>query len=446
MAWNVSIPNRMSMYAPMNEQVQRQNTGFANLGSKIGSIAGGMIESSQAESADAQKKAKISGFIQAYNNPNSPEFQGLEGSQRALKLSRLLLPLDAEMSARWEQRAMELEDQGTTAKNRQEEMKIEGRKEIAIEKAKALGKKQDSEIDPTSMEGIKELANQYRSARALMASPNWANLDDAERKNAIREMNSIRETLRETEFGTSLMGDIESTGKEPTPMAEPFDLSAVKGQLNAMSKDVSPVDGLIDNEAEFDSIVEEIVGKSGLGESDPSIKALRVYAESLKSNIAKRFGKKEEKRIEAKTDQQREYQTNKEFLPSIKSVKNLQSNPTDQTNVQLGIAELMKILSGTGVSDKERANTILALTSPEFQAKYRTQGTAFFNSLVAKFINNDQAVINEVSQNADGNRVREQLANRIPKQAFDWYDKTQTRQQRQSTRKVVKDARTFFRK
>jgi len=103
---------------------QQMGSGFGKLSREI---VGGYREGQQQEQ-DAVKKQKIDALVMKYNNPNSPEFQGLDGKQRALKLSRLLYPLDETMASRYEQQARSVEEK-TSLFEQQEKLKRLGLKD-----------------------------------------------------------------------------------------------------------------------------------------------------------------------------------------------------------------------------------------------------------------------------------------------------------------------------
>ena len=71
-----------------------------------------------------------------YNNPASPEFQGLDSKQRSLKLSRLLAPLDQGMSTRYEEQARRVEEKDALF-SQQERLKKMGLKSDAKNKFNA---------------------------------------------------------------------------------------------------------------------------------------------------------------------------------------------------------------------------------------------------------------------------------------------------------------------
>lgn len=100
---------------------------FTGLGDKImGAIAEPGLKREQ-----ETNNAKVQEFLTAYNdkqNPSNPIFGGLEGSQRALKLARILLPIAPEMSARYEKAGMDMERQEVGSKEKKEALGLSAEK------------------------------------------------------------------------------------------------------------------------------------------------------------------------------------------------------------------------------------------------------------------------------------------------------------------------------
>ena len=69
-------------------------------------LAGGLSSLGTAINASVAS-AKVPELIKKYNDPNDPDFAGLQGSARTLRLAQLLRPWDPATAARYEERAAE---------------------------------------------------------------------------------------------------------------------------------------------------------------------------------------------------------------------------------------------------------------------------------------------------------------------------------------------------
>lgn len=87
--------------APMGAP-QIYNTDLMKVGEQYGTNIGKIAS---AVSSGFQED-KVNNYIQAYNNPNDTSiFSGITGSLRTEKLARLLLPINAELSATYQKKA-----------------------------------------------------------------------------------------------------------------------------------------------------------------------------------------------------------------------------------------------------------------------------------------------------------------------------------------------------
>jgi hypothetical protein len=122
---------------------------FTGLGDKI---MGAIAEPGLKREADA-KTAKVQEFVTKYNNPNDADFAGMQGSQRALKLSRLLLPLDHTMSEDWSKRSFAMAQEEKSSGIDLEKQKQKGLTDLEIEKLKQSKPKEakPDERTPTSI-------------------------------------------------------------------------------------------------------------------------------------------------------------------------------------------------------------------------------------------------------------------------------------------------------
>ena len=109
------------------------------IGRAIGDVMGAYRED-EAKKAEAlklqqdqqkqeQNKARVVNLVRKYNTPNDPDFGSLDGPTKALKLSRLLYPLDPTMSARYEKLSHELEARGAEFEQERGLKEMSGKKE-----------------------------------------------------------------------------------------------------------------------------------------------------------------------------------------------------------------------------------------------------------------------------------------------------------------------------
>lgn len=140
---------------------------FTGLGDKImGAIAEPGLKREQ-----EANNAKVQQFLMAYNdkqNPSNPIFGGLEGSQRALKLARILLPIAPEMSARWEQEGMSMAREEKSSGMDLEKLKQKGLSDIEIERVKQSKPKEAKEIEASTPENL------YRQVQGAIQAGKYA--------------------------------------------------------------------------------------------------------------------------------------------------------------------------------------------------------------------------------------------------------------------------------
>lgn len=120
------------------------------------------------------------------------------------------------------------------------------------------------------------------------------------------------------------------------------------------------------------------------------------------------------------------FSQHKDFLASVQTVKAIQADPINQTNIQLGISELLKILSGTGVSDIERMNTVLSLTPTDYQNKVRSQARQLGKAFVDKFLKMDNVVLAEYATHVNPQLIAGELKKRIPSESWKWAEANST--------------------
>jgi hypothetical protein len=133
---------------------------FKGLGN---AVMGAIAEPGLKREADA-KTTKIQEYITKYNNPQDPDFAGMQGSQRALKLSRLLLPFDSQMSDDWSKRSFAMAQEEKASGMDLEKQKQKGLSDIELEKQKQLKPKEEKAIEASTPENL------FRQAQSAIAS------------------------------------------------------------------------------------------------------------------------------------------------------------------------------------------------------------------------------------------------------------------------------------
>lgn len=160
--------------------------------------------------------------------------------------------------------------------------------------------------------------------------------------------------------------------------------------------------------------------------------AVGVLSEELERSRKAEIGEEErmERRgREERAEKRQEFGQYKDFVPAVNSVRALNQDIVagrdNPTNTQLAVSQLLKILSGTGVSDTERRNTLLSLTSPEFQEKYRSESQASGRDLIKIFFDQEERLMADITQNVTNRQIRDELNKYIPTQAAEWAERTQ---------------------
>jgi hypothetical protein len=118
---------------------------FTGLGDKI---MGAIAEPGLKRESDA-KTAKVQEFVTKYNNPNDADFDDMQGSQRALKLSRLLLPLDPTMSEEWSKRSFAMAQEEKSSGTDLEKLKEKHLNELELARLKQSKPKEAKEVERT---------------------------------------------------------------------------------------------------------------------------------------------------------------------------------------------------------------------------------------------------------------------------------------------------------
>ena len=179
--------------------------------------------------------------------------------------------------------------------------------------------------------------------------------------------------------------------------------------------------GVIDDPLALEQKLTEIRDKYGVSESDLADvrSAIEKAAKAMQENSQFKVGEGERRRSAAA----QAFSQHKDFLPSVQTVKAIRADPSNQTNIQLGVSELLKILSGTGVSDSERMNTILSMTPTEYQNEIRSKSVQLGKSFIDTFLNMDAVALAEYSTKVDPKLLANVLRSRIPDESWEWAEK-----------------------
>ena len=162
---------------------------------KVGSGIGNLVKAGADVYVDNQNKAKIDEITKKYNDPMAMEFQGMSPSEKASKMSRLLYPLDPQMSQRYEQIA-NTERVKEASQKREDEQNASiatafeqpktaydtQKKTYETDKAKFLADKVNWDTTATTIDGLKEelakaendlmLLRSYQEHAGMSTEPN----------------------------------------------------------------------------------------------------------------------------------------------------------------------------------------------------------------------------------------------------------------------------------
>lgn len=162
---------------------------YGRVGTAVGNVATGFVN----QARDESNKAKIDELTMKYNDPNAPEFANLSASQRALKMSRLLYPLDTTMSQRYEQIA-------STERVREATQKREDEQNAAIAAAFEAPKK-------TAMDEQKKAYEETKS-KFLADQVNWGS--------SATTLEGLKEELKKAEADLEALNKYKEQSGNPT--------------------------------------------------------------------------------------------------------------------------------------------------------------------------------------------------------------------------------------
>lgn len=302
--------------------------------------------------------------------------------------------------------------------------RVKNEQTLANEMAKKQAE-QKEKADINSTSNIKEMAVQFRNYAGSIGSTNWNNFSDAQKSEILAGYKGLRTQLSKTELGKALIGEVESELETPAPLETPidgtFDSITLQNNIDkAFTDEDNPKTTTVEGLAKINKMLTDARIKAGVPENDPTFTTLQKYIKDVASSRSELATEKKGDVKEAQQQASQQFTQFSDFYPSYKSVVSIQKDPSNATNVQLGVSELLKILSGTGVSDKERANTILALTPTAYQEQMRSKAASIGKTLADAILNMDQIALAEYSKNVDPTALAKQLGDRIPPSAWKW--------------------------
>lgn len=408
-------------------------------------------ETQEREGGNTQK------LLAMYNDPNSPEFEGMEPYRKSLKMERLLYKINPEMSKRFgEQAAKEREMTDKNAMSRE-----------------LLGMRTEASDDRNNISKINSLGVQYRNARNAMTLGSWKNLPKAEKDQAIAEMKSIREALAGMgDLGKAMVGKVEA---EPATMPQPeetpaFDYEGAKSVLRGLAVD-SDDNGEIDDVAGFDLALAELISKSGLGENDDSVRNLVTFAKSLKEGIKANHKANVDKQEIAKGDIRYQYQRQKDeqrytegkefelekeatkFQPIYGAYKRLKADPESISARSDALTRLLRDESGAAIAESEYLNRLRSVL-PEAQYNKLVSELSGIGRWVANTTGNENILMERAMAKyvsvMDANKMLSILRDRTGmNRVFNYLEKNYRGEGSQDSeptkrRKVVKNVDSFF--
>jgi hypothetical protein len=406
-------------------------------------------ETQEREGGNTQK------LLAMYNDPNSPEFEGMEPYRKSLKMERLLYKINPEMSKRFgEQAAKEREMTDKNAMSRE-----------------LLGMRTEASDDRNNISKINSLGVQYRNARNAMTLGSWKNLPKAEQNQAIAEMKSIREALAGMgDLGKAMVGKVESEAT-PQPEEKPtFDYEGAKDALRGLAVDADD-NGEIDDVAGFDAALAELISKSGLGENDDSVRNLQTFAKSLKDGIKANYKANVDKNKRINDDQRydagierdatrraedKNFDLEKEatkFQPIYGSFRRLRENPNDISAKSDALTRLLRDESGAAIAESEYLGRLRSvLPDDKFkELSKKLSGAGRWIAGVTGLENERmESIMFEYLGFMDANKMLSVMKDRTGMgRVYDYLEKNYKGYSPQGSapakgRKVVKDVNSFF--
>jgi hypothetical protein len=294
-------------------------------------------------------------------------------------------------------------------------------------KLNALGLKNSQDV--TTTDNVKQIAVQYRNYLTNRYSDTYNDMSPEEQNALNQSIAGIRQLLRQSELGRALLGEVDTevgVMKQEVPTADTEDkteaasiaFNEIKSIIDSGKIDKNN-DGIIDGIVELSAKVNQY--KDTFGNTN-DVKNIMQYLKDTIQNVKDTYLAGVEKADRSRTID-KQY---KEDLPALKAIENIDNGDNSLGTKTLAAGLILKFLSGAGVTDSERINTMLALTSPKFAEDFRKKGSGLGKALFKKYIvDNEQEILNEITRNADSKLIRDQLDAFVTRASKQWYKNTQ---------------------
>jgi hypothetical protein len=257
-----------------------------------------------------------------------------------------------------------------------------------------------------------------------------AQKDDSRVINAQRMVDATAEELRKRGLP---FGKAEEK-KDETIEGDRLSMAREEAKaIMSTAKDVAPKDGVFDNRDDILIKLDDIAEKQGINRKSQAWQDILGLFAKKEETLSKVSTIAQENKKTGFSQGQQQFTAFKDYVPVINASIELQNNPNSFTSRNMGVGQVMKILSGLGVTDSERANTMVSLTDDSYQNQYNTREKQYKESFISKFLDNDKALLTEIAKNLDPNKVVAYLNQNTPKQASTWFYETQGIKQQKAT-------------
>jgi hypothetical protein len=295
--------------------------------------------------------------------------------------------------------------------------------------AQAMGTNKNSQ-DPTLLKNVNSLGVQYRSYLDARYSKEYNQMSPQAQQQLNQSIEGIRQIMSRSELGRALLGQAEQEAKAEVGVQEQTstqqtDTNQIKEEGEALTSQL--IEGAIDKNR--DGIIDDIVSMkrkvsqfaTKYGNTNEA-KEMAELLDNLVENVSNKYDasvrKSERSRAISK-----DYASD---LPAHNYIAKVENGTATMGDKTLGAGFILKYLSGAGVSDSERINTMLALTSPEYAEKFRAEGKGIGKALFKEYIvNNEQEIMNEITRNASAKIIADQLGAFVTKGSKKWFKNTQ---------------------
>jgi hypothetical protein len=351
----------------------------------------GAYRQDQAVEKQDQNKAKVVSLVRKYNDQNDADFGGLEPSQKALKLSRLLYPLDPTMSSRYEKLAQELESRGA---------KFQQQKEL-----KEIGQEQKAKRGDVT--GIRARMNAVENSIRYMVSQGGFNYEDEEVQKKVKELEALKSQLT-GEDAPTLRGAYQSLYVEPEAKAEatgaqpqpaPIDVDGIKTEIWSAVEPSIEYDeaGSIKNRLAVERTIRAEVRKRGLTpdvERDllSDIERAEKYAVAQRGRLLERSGKVQsmgiQKRGEQATQTRDKIAQDEKYQPSWEAVSALKAKPNDITAKRMALNVKLRKETGAAIGANEFTDMMSFVLPQDTYRKFVSETTGL-GSILSGMVSND---------------------------------------------------------